>query len=97
MLPDENNVARLQEELKAMKLRESEAMKCFRELQQQVKELNDNWQVCSTIWIVYLPSFASLTLLGKFRGPQFASLGNQLVVWRRYGVFLANRCYVVQA
>lgn len=46
LLPDENNVARLQEELKAMKLRESEAMKSFRELQQQVKELNDNWQVC---------------------------------------------------
>uniref|UniRef100_G1KJK3 Ecotropic viral integration site 5 n=1 Tax=Anolis carolinensis TaxID=28377 RepID=G1KJK3_ANOCA len=44
LLPDENNVARLQEELKAMKVRESEAMKSFRELQQQVKELNDNWQ-----------------------------------------------------
>ncbi|XP_077695134.1 EVI5-like protein isoform X3 [Eretmochelys imbricata] len=43
-LPDENNVARLQEELKALKVREVAALASLKELQLQVKELNDSWQ-----------------------------------------------------
>ncbi|XP_073175173.1 EVI5-like protein isoform X5 [Lepidochelys kempii] len=43
-LPDENNVARLQEELKALKVREVAALTSLKELQLQVKELNDSWQ-----------------------------------------------------
>uniref|UniRef100_A0A6I8NMB1 Ecotropic viral integration site 5 like n=1 Tax=Ornithorhynchus anatinus TaxID=9258 RepID=A0A6I8NMB1_ORNAN len=43
-LPDENNVAHLQEEVKALKLRESEAVTSLRELKLQVQELTDNWQ-----------------------------------------------------
>lgn len=44
-LPDENNVARLQEELKALKVRESEAVASARELKSQLQELSDTWQV----------------------------------------------------
>lgn len=44
-LPDENNVARLQEELKALKVREGEAVASARELKQQLQELSDTWQV----------------------------------------------------
>uniref|UniRef100_A0A669QG83 Ecotropic viral integration site 5 like n=1 Tax=Phasianus colchicus TaxID=9054 RepID=A0A669QG83_PHACC len=45
LLPDEDNVVRLQEELQALALREAEAVKSLTELQQQVKELSDSWQV----------------------------------------------------
>lgn len=44
-LPDENNVARLQEELKALKVREGEAVASARELKLQLQELSDTWQV----------------------------------------------------
>lgn len=44
-LPDENNVARLQEELKALKVREGEAVASARELKLQLHELSDAWQV----------------------------------------------------
>ncbi|XP_077680911.1 ecotropic viral integration site 5 protein homolog isoform X4 [Eretmochelys imbricata] len=43
-LPDENNVARLQEELIAVKLREAEALMGLKELRQQVKDLEEHWQ-----------------------------------------------------
>uniref|UniRef100_A0A8C8AJA0 Ecotropic viral integration site 5 like n=1 Tax=Otus sunia TaxID=257818 RepID=A0A8C8AJA0_9STRI len=42
---DEDNVVRLQEELQALALREAEAVKSLTELQQQVKDLSDSWQV----------------------------------------------------
>ena len=38
-------MVRLQEELQALALREAEAVKSLTELQQQVKELSDSWQV----------------------------------------------------
>ncbi|XP_078285570.1 EVI5-like protein isoform X4 [Rhinoraja longicauda] len=44
MLPDENNIAQLQEELKALKLREVEAVTSMKELHQQVKDLDEHWQ-----------------------------------------------------
>lgn len=44
-LPDENNVAALQEEVKQMKLRELETLRSFREMQDTVAELNQRWQV----------------------------------------------------
>lgn len=44
-LPDENNVARLQEELKALKVREGQAVASARELKLQLQELSDTWQV----------------------------------------------------
>lgn len=44
-LPDEENVARLQEELIAVKLREAEALMGLKELRQQVKNLEEHWQV----------------------------------------------------
>ncbi|KAM6066439.1 ecotropic viral integration site 5 protein homolog isoform 3-T3 [Chlamydotis macqueenii] len=43
-LPDEENVARLQEELIAVKLREAEALMGLKELKQQVKDLEEHWQ-----------------------------------------------------
>ncbi|XP_054240279.1 ecotropic viral integration site 5 protein homolog isoform X1 [Indicator indicator] len=43
-LPDEENVARLQEELIAVKLRETEALTGLKELRQQVKDLEEHWQ-----------------------------------------------------
>ncbi|XP_051481289.1 ecotropic viral integration site 5 protein homolog isoform X3 [Apus apus] len=43
-LPDEENVARLQEELIAVKLREAEAQMGLKELRQQVKDLDEHWQ-----------------------------------------------------
>lgn len=45
-LPDEENVARLQEELIAVKLREAESLMGLKELRQQVKDLEEHWQVC---------------------------------------------------
>ncbi|XP_030877181.1 ecotropic viral integration site 5 protein homolog isoform X3 [Leptonychotes weddellii] len=42
--PDENNIARLQEELIAVKLREAEAIMGLKELRQQVKDLEEHWQ-----------------------------------------------------
>lgn len=47
-LPDENNVAALQEEVKQMKLRELEMLRSFREMQDTVSELNQRWQVSHT-------------------------------------------------
>lgn len=47
--PDENNIARLQEELIAVKLREAEAIMGLKELRQQVKDLEEHWQVCQYI------------------------------------------------
>lgn len=38
-------MARLQEELKALKVREGEAVASARELQLQLQELSDTWQV----------------------------------------------------
>uniref|UniRef100_A0A8B9EZA3 Ecotropic viral integration site 5 n=1 Tax=Amazona collaria TaxID=241587 RepID=A0A8B9EZA3_9PSIT len=43
-LPDEENIARLQEELIAVKLREAEALMGLKELRQQVKDLEEHWQ-----------------------------------------------------
>ncbi|KAI2588384.1 EVI5L isoform 7, partial [Pan troglodytes] len=43
-LPDENNVAQLQEELKALKVREGQAVASTRELKLQLQELSDTWQ-----------------------------------------------------
>ncbi|XP_078188583.1 ecotropic viral integration site 5 protein homolog isoform X17 [Callithrix jacchus] len=43
-LPEENNIARLQEELIAVKLREAEAIMGLKELRQQVKDLEEHWQ-----------------------------------------------------
>ncbi|XP_066232881.1 ecotropic viral integration site 5 protein homolog isoform X4 [Saccopteryx leptura] len=42
--PDENNIARLQEELIAVKLREAEAIMGLKELRQQVRDLEEHWQ-----------------------------------------------------
>ncbi|KAB0386697.1 hypothetical protein FD755_001653 [Muntiacus reevesi] len=42
--PDENNIARLQEELIAVKLREAEAVMGLKELRQQVRDLEEHWQ-----------------------------------------------------
>lgn len=44
-LPDENNVVRLQEELIGAKLREAEALTGLKELRQQVRDLEEHWQV----------------------------------------------------
>ncbi|XP_074486628.1 EVI5-like protein isoform X2 [Sebastes fasciatus] len=43
-LPDENNMAALQEEVKQMKLRELETLRSFREMQDTVTDLNQRWQ-----------------------------------------------------
>ncbi|KAM9385382.1 ecotropic viral integration site 5 protein homolog isoform 3-T3 [Pholidichthys leucotaenia] len=43
-LPDDTNVARLQEELIGVKLREAEALTGLKELRQQVRNLEDHWQ-----------------------------------------------------
>ncbi|XP_045441903.1 EVI5-like protein isoform X8 [Pipistrellus kuhlii] len=43
-LPDENNVAQLQEELRALKVREGQAVASARELKLQLQELSDTWQ-----------------------------------------------------
>lgn len=43
-LPDDTNVARLQEELIGVKLREAEALTGLKELRQQVRDLEDHWQ-----------------------------------------------------
>lgn len=48
-LPDENNIAALQEEVKQMKLRELEMLRSFREMQDTVSELNQRWQVAHTL------------------------------------------------
>lgn len=47
-LPDDTNVARLQEELIAVKLREAEALTGLKELRQQVRDLEDHWQVSAS-------------------------------------------------
>ena len=47
-MPDENNMAALQEEVKQMKLRELETLRSFREMQDSVTELNQRWQVKHT-------------------------------------------------
>lgn len=59
-LPDENNVARLQEELKALKVREGEAVASARELKLQLQELSDTWQVreCSERAAAQTPTLA---------------------------------------
>lgn len=44
-MPDENNVVRLQEELIGVKLREVEALTGLKELRQQVRDLEEHWQV----------------------------------------------------
>ncbi len=44
-LPDENNVVCLQEELIGVKLREAEALSGLKELRQQVRDLEEHWQV----------------------------------------------------
>lgn len=44
-LPDESNVVRLQEELIAVKIREAEALTGLKELRQQVRDLEEHWQV----------------------------------------------------
>lgn len=49
-LPDEENVARLQEELIAVKLREAESLMGLKELRQQVKDLEEHWQVWIAIY-----------------------------------------------
>lgn len=49
-LPDDTNVARLQEELIAVKLREAEALTGLKELRQQVRDLEDHWQVSTNMW-----------------------------------------------
>lgn len=46
-LPDDTNVARLQEELIGVKLREAEALTGLKELRQQVRDLEEHWQVRS--------------------------------------------------
>lgn len=43
-LPDDTNVARLQEELIGVKLREAEALTGLKELRQQVRDLEEHWQ-----------------------------------------------------
>uniref|UniRef100_A0A672NSC1 Ecotropic viral integration site 5 like n=1 Tax=Sinocyclocheilus grahami TaxID=75366 RepID=A0A672NSC1_SINGR len=43
-LPDEINVAQLQDELKLVKLREQETLRSFREMQEAVTDLNHCWQ-----------------------------------------------------
>lgn len=48
-LPDDTNVARLQEELIAVKLREAEALTGLKELRQQVRDLEDHWQVSTNM------------------------------------------------
>lgn len=53
-LPDENNVAALQEEVKQMKLRELETLRSFREMQDTVTELNQRWQVTHTQLLLFL-------------------------------------------
>lgn len=52
-LPDEENVARLQEELIAVKLREAEALMGLKELRQQVKDLEEHWQVYVAIYCYF--------------------------------------------
>lgn len=56
-LPDEENVARLQEELIAVKLREAEALMGLKELRQQVKDLEEHWQVCVAMYCYIFFSF----------------------------------------
>lgn len=51
--PDENNIARLQEELIAVKLREAEAIMGLKELRQQVRDLEEHWQVYHYILYVF--------------------------------------------
>lgn len=57
-LPDEENVARLQEELIAVKLREAEALMGLKELRQQVKDLEEHWQVYVAIYCYFFFSFS---------------------------------------
>lgn len=52
-LPDEENVAKLQEELIAVKLREAEALMGLKELRQQVKDLEEHWQVYVAIYCYF--------------------------------------------
>jgi hypothetical protein len=49
-LPDDTNVVRLQEELIAVKLREAEAVMGLKELRQQVRDLEEHWQVRMNIY-----------------------------------------------
>ena len=51
-LPDENNMAALQEEVKQMKLRELETLRSFREMQDSVAELNQRWQVTDKLMLL---------------------------------------------
>ncbi|XP_063787750.1 EVI5-like protein isoform X2 [Pseudophryne corroboree] len=47
-LPDESNIALLQEEVQALRKREAHALQVMREEQQQVIELSDRWQSLSS-------------------------------------------------
>ncbi|MGH0161131.1 UNVERIFIED_CONTAM: hypothetical protein FKN15_040315 [Acipenser sinensis] len=44
LLPDENNMAQLQDELKAVKQREMQTLNSFKEMQSQISDLNEHWQ-----------------------------------------------------
>lgn len=59
-LPDDTNVARLQEELIAVKLREAEALTGLKELRQQVRDLEDHWQVNASSSVIHLFHNAAL-------------------------------------
>lgn len=58
-LPDDTNVARLQEELIGVKLREAEALTGLKELRQQVRDLEEHWQVGTNGSVHYLWHFFS--------------------------------------
>ncbi|XP_041091707.1 EVI5-like protein isoform X2 [Polyodon spathula] len=45
LLPDENNMAQLQDELKAVKQREMQTLNSFKEMQSQISDLNEHWQL----------------------------------------------------
>lgn len=75
-LPDENNIARLQEELIAVKLREAEAVMGLKELRQQVKDLEEHWQVCQYgMYAFCKQSENQLFHLWEFEGSRYPSVG----------------------
>ncbi len=59
-LPDENNVVCLQEELIGVKLREAEALTGLKELRQQVRDLEEHWQVNTHTHRGFYPQFENM-------------------------------------
>lgn len=64
-LPDDTNVARLQEELIGVKLREAEALTGLKELRQQVRDLEEHWQVGTKVFCHFIDDNGSSSSSSK--------------------------------